>query len=70
MTMMATQYSQFLKETRDIVAGRSAPKKIFLKHILKVIGKAEEYEKYLRGEWQKAKEAGLTQRDDKKDKKE
>ena len=39
-----------------------------IKHIEKVIQKAEEYGQYLRAEWQNAKEAGLTQHDENKDK--
>lgn len=37
-----------------------------IKHTEKVIQKAEEYGQYLRTEWQKAKEAGLTQHDNNK----
>lgn len=42
-------------------------KLLMIKHIEKVIQKAEEYGQYIRTEWQKAKEAGLTQHDASKD---
>ncbi len=43
-------------------------KSAMIKHTEKVIQKAEEYGQYLRTEWQKAKEAGLMQHDENKDK--
>ncbi len=42
-------------------------KSSMIEHAEKVIQKAEEYGQYLRTEWQKAKEAGLTQHDENKD---
>ncbi|MCK5565277.1 MAG: hypothetical protein KAJ07_08520 [Planctomycetes bacterium] len=42
-------------------------KSSMIEHTEKVIQKAEEYGQYLRSEWQKAKDAGLTQYDENKD---
>lgn len=66
--------SDYLAEVSDeingFVVGYPANKDKFCKHIGKVVREAEKYGQYLRDEWQKAKEAGLTQYKDKKDKQE
>ena len=56
------------KQINGFIVGCPANKNKFCKHIKKVIQKVEEYGKYLRTEWQRAKELGLTQWDENKDK--
>ncbi len=56
------------EQINGFIVGHPAKKNKFCEHIEKVIRKAEEYGKYLRTEWQKAKEAKLTQYDEDKDK--
>lgn len=63
--------SHYLADVSDkinnLVVGNESNQKQFCRHISKVIRKAEKYGQYLRTEWKKAKEAGLTQYDEKKD---
>lgn len=61
------QLDEVAKEINELIVGYPANKNIFCKHIGKVIQKAEEYGQYLRAEWQRAKEAGLTQYDENKE---
>ena len=60
--------AEIANETDKAIANNPQLKSSMIKHIEKVIQKAEEYGQYLRTEWQKAKEAGLTQHDENKDK--
>jgi len=55
-------------QINKFIVGNPANKNQFCTHIRKVIQKAEEYGQYLRAEWQKAKQAGLTEVDKNKDK--
>lgn len=57
------------KQINEFIVGCPANKNKFCEHIEKVIKRAEEYREYLRTEWQKAKEAKLTQYDEGKDEK-
>ncbi|HUV67047.1 MAG TPA: hypothetical protein VMW24_24380, partial [Sedimentisphaerales bacterium] len=50
----------------EVTVGRPEKKAKFCTHIQKVIHEAENYGQYLRGEWQKAKDAGWTQYDENK----
>ncbi|MBC8218608.1 MAG: hypothetical protein H8E73_09095 [Planctomycetes bacterium] len=72
---MVNEFKLYLADVSNrinelIVGHLPATKDTFCKHIAKVLREAEGYRQYLRDEWQKAREAGLTQHDDKKDKKE
>jgi hypothetical protein len=62
------QLDDVSKQITEFVADCPANKNKFCKHIKNVIQKAEKYGQYLRAEWQKAKQAGLTQYDKNKDK--
>jgi len=55
-------------QINGFVVGYPANKDKFCKHIGKVMRQAEKHGQYLRDEWQKAKEAGLTQYKDKEGK--
>jgi hypothetical protein len=56
------------EQINEFIVGHPVKKNKFCKHIGKVIREAEKYGQYLQDEWQKAKEAGLTRCDEKKDK--
>jgi len=56
------------EQINEFIVGHLVKKNKFCKHIGKVIREAEKYGQYLQDEWQKAKEAGLTRYDEKKDK--
>ncbi len=55
------------KQINKLITGNEKNKNKFCDHIDKVIKEAEKYGQYLRAEWQRAKEAGLTQIDENKD---
>jgi hypothetical protein len=64
--------SDYLVKVSDqiskLISGNEKNKNIFCEHISKVIKEAEKHGQYLRAEWQKAREAGLTQYDENKGK--
>jgi len=62
------QLDEVANKISELIVGYPVNKTIFCQHIGKIIQKeAEKYEQYLRAEWQRAKEAGLTQFDENKD---
>jgi len=74
ITSSRGESTNFLAEIADKIGealiNNPQLKTSMIKHAEKVIQKAEEYGQYLRTEWQKAKEAGLTQHDENKDEEE
>ncbi|MHC4488581.1 MAG: hypothetical protein ACYSW7_05305 [Planctomycetota bacterium] len=62
--------AEIASQIAEVIVGHPEKKAKFCTHIQKVIHEAENYAQYLRGEWQKAKETGLTYYDEKKDKQE